>query len=139
MGTKKSIAPVFKEYTPNQLLLIPPSWEEMIAENHPVRVVAEVIDKIDIRPVNRKYKGGGTSSYHPRLLLKLLVYGYLCNVYSSRKLEEQAGSNIYFMWLCGLKKPDHNTINRFRLYRWHQDRSTGKPLYLCLGQQHQDQ
>lgn len=73
MGTKKSIAPVLKEYTPNQLLLIPPTWEEMIAENHPVRVVAEVIDKIDIRPVNRKYKGGGTSSYHPRLLLKLLV------------------------------------------------------------------
>lgn len=117
MGTEKSIAPVFKEYTPNQLLLIPPTWEEMIAQNHPVRVVAEVIDKIDIKPINRKYKGGGTSSYHPRLLLKLLVYGYLSNVYSSRKLEEQSGSNIYFMWLCGLKKPDHNTINRFRSKR----------------------
>lgn len=117
MGTKKSSAVVFKEYTPNQLLLIPPTWEEMIEANHPVRIVAEVIDKIDIRPVNRKYKGGGASSYHPRLLLKLLVYGYLCNVYSSRKLEEQASSNIYFMWLCGLKKPDHNTINRFRSKR----------------------
>lgn len=117
MGTKKSNAVVFKEYTPNQLLLIPPTWEEMIEPNHPVRIVAEVIDKIDIRPVNRKYKGGGASSYHPRLLLKLLVYGYLCNVYSSRKLEEQASSNIYFMWLCGLKKPDHNTINRFRSKR----------------------
>lgn len=117
MGAKKSTAVVFKEYTPNQLLLIPPTWEELIAENHPVRVVAEVIDQIDIKPINRKYKGGGTSSYHPRLLLKLLVYGYLSNVYSSRKLEEQASSNIYFMWLCGLKKPDHNTINRFRSKR----------------------
>ncbi len=117
MGTKKSTAVVFKEYTPNQLLLVPPTWEEMIAQTHPVRTVAEVIEKIDIKPINRKYKGGGTSSYHPRLLLKLLVYGYLSNVYSSRKLEEQAGSNIYFMWLCGLKKPDHNTINRFRSKR----------------------
>jgi len=117
MGTKKSTAVVFKEYTPNQLLLIPPTWEEMIPGAHPVGVVGEVIEKIDIKPINRKYKGGGTSSYHPRLLLKLLVYGYLCNVYSSRKLEEQAGSNIYFMWLCGLKKPDHNTINRFRSKR----------------------
>lgn len=117
MGTKKSTAVVFKEYTPNQLLLVPPTWEEMIPQTHPVRTVAEVIEKIDIKPINRKYKGGGTSSYHPRLLLKLLVYGYLSNVYSSRKLEEQAGSNIYFMWLCGLKKPDHNTINRFRSKR----------------------
>lgn len=48
MGTKKSTAVVFKEYTPNQLLLVPPTWEEMIAEAHPARVVAEVIEKIDI-------------------------------------------------------------------------------------------
>ena len=117
MGAKNSTTVVFKEYSPNQLLLVPPTWEELIAENHPVRIVAEVIEKIDIKPIHRKYKGGGTSSYHPRLLLKLLVYGYLSNVYSSRKQEEQAGSNIYFMWLCGLKNPDHNTINRFRSKR----------------------
>ncbi|TEW63546.1 transposase [Mucilaginibacter phyllosphaerae] len=64
--------------------------------------------------MNRKYKGGGASSFHPRLMLKLLVYGYLTNTYSSRKLEEQAQQNVHFMWLLGMKKPDHNTINRFR-------------------------
>lgn len=65
-------------------------------------------------PVLKKYKGGGTSSYHPRMLLKVLVYGYLCNIYSSRKLEAAVKENIHFMWLSGMDRPDHNTINRFR-------------------------
>jgi len=114
MGTKKSTAPVFKPYDPDQLQLLPPSLDELITENHPARIVKKVIDEIDIRPINRKYKGGGASSYHPRMLLKVLVYGYLTNTYSSRKLEEQVRQNIHFMWLSGMKTPDHNTINRFR-------------------------
>lgn len=114
MGTKKSSAPVFKPYDPDQLQLLPPSLDELIAENHPARIVKNVIDEIDIRPINRRYKGGGASSYHPRMLLKVLVYGYLTNTYSSRKLEEQVRQNIHFMWLTGMKTPDHNTINRFR-------------------------
>lgn len=114
MGTKKSSAPVFKPYDPDQLHLLPPSLDELVAENHPARIVKKVIDEIDIRPINRRYKGGGASSYHPRMLLKVLVYGYLTNTYSSRKLEEQVRQNIHFMWLTGMKTPDHNTINRFR-------------------------
>ena len=61
-----------------------------------------------------KYRGGGASSYHPKMLLKILVYGYLSNIYSSRKLENALKENIHFMWLSGMSKPDHNTINRFR-------------------------
>lgn len=114
MGTKKSTAPVFKPYDPDQLQLLPPSLDDLVTENHPARIVKKVIDEIDIRPINRKYKGGGASSYHPRMLLKVLVYGYLTNTYSSRKLEEQVRQNIHFMWLTGMKTPDHNTINRFR-------------------------
>ena len=114
MGTKRSTAVVFKPYDPAQMSLLPPSLDELIAENHPVRIVGKVIDEIDTKPINRKYKGGGASSYHPRLLLKVLVYGYLTNVYSSRKLEEQVRQNIHFMWLTGMKTPDHHTINRFR-------------------------
>ncbi|MDV3704640.1 IS1182 family transposase [Sphingobacterium thalpophilum] len=106
--------PVFKPYDSDQMQLLPPSLEELITENHPARIVKKIIDQIDIRPINRKYKGGGASSYHPRMLLKVLVYGYLTNTYSSRKLEEQVRQNIHFMWLCGMKTPDHNTINRFR-------------------------
>lgn len=105
---------VFKDYSPNQILLLPPSLEEMIDPNHPVRVVNQVIDSLDIDLLIRKFKGGGCSSYHPRLLLKLLVYGYLSNQYSSRKIEQATRQNIHFMWLSAMSYPDHNTINRFR-------------------------
>jgi transposase len=114
MGNKRSNAVVFKPYLHNQTILFPGTLDEMIPENHPARLVSKVIDTIDIRAIHRKYKGGGTSAYHPRLLLKILVYGYLTNTYSSRKLEEQARQNIYFMWLTGMVTPDHHTINRFR-------------------------
>jgi len=105
---------VFKSYTPNQMMMLPPSLEELIDKNHPVRIVNQVIDRIDIDPLIKKFKGGGTSSYHPRMLLKVLVYGYLNNTYSSRRMEFALKENIHFMWLSGMNKPDHNTINRFR-------------------------
>jgi transposase len=105
---------VFKSYTPNQVVMLPPSLEELIEKNHPVRIVNQVIDKIDVGPLLKKFKGGGTSSYHPRMLLKVLVYGYLNNTYSSRRMESALKENIHFMWLAGMNKPDHNTINRFR-------------------------
>lgn len=105
---------VFKPYIPNQLSLLPPSLEELIAPNHPVRVVNSVIDKLELSQLEQNYKGGGTSSFHPRMLLKVLVYGYLSNIYSSRQLEAATKESIYMMWLSGMSRPDHNTINRFR-------------------------
>lgn len=106
--------PIFKAYHQNQAMLLPPSLEELIAENHPVRVVNEVLNKIDIRPLTKLYKTGGASNYHPLMLLKAIVYGYINNVYSSRKIEEALQQNIHYMWLSGMSTPDHNTINRFR-------------------------
>lgn len=108
---------VFKNYTPNQVMMLPPSLEELIDKNHPVRIVNQVIDRIDIDPLLKKFKGGGTSSYHPRMLLKVLIYGYVNNTYSSRRMEAALKENIHFMWLSGMNKPDHNTINRFRSER----------------------
>lgn len=108
---------VFKAYQQNQRWLIPPSLDDLIDINHPVRVVSEVIDAIDIDMLIKKYKGGGASSYHPRMLLKVLVYSYLNNVYSSRKMEAAVKENIHFMWLSGMSKPDHHTLNRFRSER----------------------
>jgi len=98
-------------------MLLPPSLEEMIDINHPVRVVNRVIEQIEIDPVIEKYKGGGTSSYHPRMLLKVVVFAYLMNIYSSRRIEAALKENIYFMWISGMSQPDHNTINRFRSER----------------------
>lgn len=108
------MAKVFKDYPQGQTMLFPPSLDELISSNHPVRLVNEIIDKLDLDPLFRKYRGGGASSYHPRMLLKVLVYGYLDNVYSSRKLEAHVQQNIHYMWLSGMQRPDHNTINRFR-------------------------
>lgn len=96
------------------MMLLPPNLLELIPERHPVRVVDQVIEQINIQPILDKYPGGGTSSYHPKMLLKILVYGYLSNIYSSRKLESAVQENIHFMWLAGMSRPDHNTINRFR-------------------------
>lgn len=109
--------PVFKAYLQNQVYLFPPHLDDLIALNHPVRVVSEVIDKIDIDILIKKYKGGGSSSYHPRMLLKVLVFSYLSNIYSSRKMEAAVKENIYFMWLSGMATPDHHTLNRFRSER----------------------
>ena len=109
--------PVFKKYEQHQLLLLPPSLDELIGANHPVRTVNEVMDKIDIDSLLGKYKGGGTSSFHPRMMLKVLVYSYLSNVYSSRRMEAALQENIHFMWLSGMQTPDHNTLNRFRSER----------------------
>lgn len=114
MARGKTLKVVFKANHQNQGMLLPPDLNDLIAADHPVRVVNEVLDKIDITALLHQYKPGGTSSYHPRMLLKVLVYAYINNVYSSRKIEEAIGQNIFYMWLAGMSKPDHNTINRFR-------------------------
>lgn len=108
---------VFKSYITNQPFLLPPSLDELISANHPVRAVNSVIDELNIDHLLKSYKGGGTSSYHPRMLLKVMIYSYLCNVYSSRKMEQCLKENIHFMWLSGMQQPDHNTLNRYRSER----------------------
>lgn len=106
--------PVFKLYNQQQILAIPPTLEELIPKGHPVRIVNEVINKLNIEPLLKAYPIRGSSSYHPQLLLKVLVYGYVTNTYSSRKLAAACKESVYFMWLSSMSYPDHNTINRFR-------------------------
>lgn len=108
---------VFKTYNQDQLSLLPPSYDDLVPINHPVRIVNTIINHLDITALEKSYKGGGTSSYHPRMLLKVIIYGYLRNLYSSRKIEQALYENIHFMWLSGQSKPDHNTINDFRSKR----------------------
>lgn len=114
MPKGQTLQVVFKQDFQGQPMLIPLTLEELVPTDHPVRTVGAVLDKIDLKPILRRYKAGGASSYHPRMLLKALVYAYMNNIYSSRKIEEALCQNIFFMWLCGMSKPDHNTINRFR-------------------------
>ena len=108
---------VYKDYNQNESLLFPPTLGELVPENHPVRIVNTVIDRLDISSVESTYKGGGTSSFHPRMLLKVIVYSYLCNVYSGRRMERLLQENVNYMWLSGMSRPDFRTINRFRSER----------------------
>ena len=108
---------IHKFYNQNDSLLLPPSLGELIPATHPVRVVNGILDRFDISEIESTYKGGGTSSYHPRMLLKVVVYAYLCNVYSGRQMEKLLLENIHFMWLSGMNRPDFRTINRFRSER----------------------
>jgi transposase len=111
---KKSIPPVFKEYTQGQVILLPTDLGAQIPPRHLVRVVNTAIEKMDLSKLLAQYKGGGASSYHPKMLLKVLVYAYTQQVYSSRKIAKALRENIYFMWLSGNQQPDFRTINRFR-------------------------
>lgn len=105
---------VWKTNNQDQLSLLPPSYDDLVPKHHPVRIVNTILDQIDLSTIEKGYKGGGTSSYHPKVLLKILIYAYLRNLYSSRKIEEALGENLHFMWLSGSSQPDHNTINNFR-------------------------
>lgn len=107
----------FKRYEMDQPQLLPPSVDELIPEKHLVRVINEMIEKMQLEPIERGYKGGGTSSYHPRMLLKLIVYAYAEKNYSGRQIAKLVRENIHYMWLSGGNRPDFRTINRFRSER----------------------
>ena len=104
----------FKEYPMAQLSLLPASLEELIPEEHLVRIVNKMVEQIDIKALLAKYKGGGTSSYHPRMMLKVLVYAYAEKTYSSGRIAKALRENVNFMWLSGGNRPDFRTLNGFR-------------------------
>jgi transposase len=114
---RKPAAPVFKPYRQDQLMLLPPRYDEFIPAEHLVRVVNDVIDKLDLRTLEAQYKGGGTSSYHPKMLLKVLVYAYSQKVYTSRRIAKAVREQLPFLWLSGGQLPDFRTINTFRSSR----------------------
>jgi transposase len=104
----------FKPYTMDQPSLLPQNLEELIPQDHLVRVVNRVMNELDLEPILKEYKGGGTSSYHPRMMVKVLVYAYTQKVNSSRQIAKALRENVNFMWISGNNRPDFRTINRFR-------------------------
>lgn len=105
---------VFKNQTGKSPELFPINIFDKIADNHPVRLVGSVVDSLDISDIIKMYKGGGTSAYHPRMMIKVLFYSYLSNVYSCRKIARALTENIHFMYISGNSTPDFRTINDFR-------------------------
>jgi transposase len=115
MSKGKSDKITYKPYEQQQAYLIPPNAEELIPQDHLVRLVNEVIDEMGIERLLRKYQvGGGASRYHPVMMTKLFVYGYMTKICSSRMLAKAVRENVMFMWLAGNQKPDFRTLNDFR-------------------------
>ena len=104
----------FRPYTTKQILLFPQRIDENIAEDDPVRLVNGLIDQLDLTSFRKLYKEAGRSPFHPRMMLKAVIYGYMNNVYSCRKIEERLVRDVHFIWLAGYEHPDYITINRFR-------------------------
>lgn len=105
---------MFKEYNQNQIQLLPRSLEESIEKDHIARLINQVIDEMDLSFIENTYSDIGQNAYHPKTLLKVLVYGYTIGVRSSRKLDYKLKEDIVFMWLSGRQTPDFRTIADFR-------------------------
>ena len=107
----------FKAYNQHQTELFPYRLDDFIPESAPVRLVNSIVNDLDISPILKGYKSGGCSGYHPKMLLKVIFFSYLSNIFSCRKMESALRENIHFMWLSGKQFPKHSCINDFRSKR----------------------
>lgn len=103
----------FKPYEQNQLMM-PLEWTSMLEPNNVAFVVNDVVEKMKIDKILETYSPLGNTSYNPKMMLKILLYGYVKRQYSSRKIAEAVKTDIYFIWLAGGNKPTRNIINEFR-------------------------
>lgn len=94
--------------------LLPPSVDEWLPERHLARFVVEVIEQLDVSAMTRVYRGAGSASYHPSMLLGLMVYGYATGVFSSRKIERATYDSVAFRFIAANQHPDHDTVAHFR-------------------------
>lgn len=104
----------FKSYIQDEPILFPLNLYDLIPSTDPVRVVSWVVDGLDLRNLEKDYCYTGRLAYHPKMLVKIIIYAYMRNIYSSRKIEDFTSNDVRFMWLSGMQRPDHNTINNFR-------------------------
>lgn len=104
----------FRPYNPYQTVLFPQKIDEDIAADDPVRVLDALVENLNLQRLEKLYKRRGRSPYHPKMMLKVILYAYMNNIYSCRKIEKLLLYDIRYIWLAGYEKPDFVTINRFR-------------------------
>jgi len=109
----RPLAPTFKPYNNHQIQMIF-DIESHIPEHHVARVVDEMVEAVPDENLFSHYKGGGRSSFHPKMMLKIILFGYSQKVYSCRGIEKLVKENIPAMWLAAMQQPDFRTINEFR-------------------------
>lgn len=104
----------FRSYIDNRDLLFPPHLDQDIDANDPVRLIDSIIESLDISNILKLYHPTGRRPYDPKMLLKVVIYAYMNNSYSCRRIEKLLKRDIHYIWLSGYEKPDFITINRFR-------------------------
>lgn len=110
---KRQFPPKFKPYNNRQIQIIY-DIESLIPEHHVARVVDEIVEAVPDEQLFSHYPGGGRSSFHPKMMLKIILFGYSQKVYSCRGIEKLIRENIPAMWLAAMQQPDFRTINEFR-------------------------
>ena len=110
------MAKTFRTYLPEQNLLLPPSLREWLPENHLAYFVSDVVDQLDLSAIESVYKeeDRGQPPYHPRMMTKILIYGYCVGVFSSRKIQKRLVEDVAFRVLAAGNQPDFRTISDFR-------------------------
>jgi transposase len=110
------MAKTYKTYLPDQDLLLPPSLRDWLPENHLVYCVSDVVDQLDLSVIESVYEeeDRGQPPYHPRMMTKILVYGYCVGVFSSRRIQKRLVEDVAFRVLAAGNQPDFRTISDFR-------------------------
>src|SRR2546425_7297087 len=109
------MAKTFRPYDPDQLLLMPPALADWVPEDHLARFVSDVVDTLDLAAIEESYdEERGSPPYHPRMMVKVLLYGYCTGVYSSRKIARQLTDSVAFRFLAAGNQPDFRTVSEFR-------------------------
>ncbi len=106
---------IFKPYTQTQQFLLPKNIDDFITQGHIARLVSRIVDQMNTQFITDTYKGGGTSSYDPRMMLKSWILGFINRVYSCRLVAKNLRENLAFIWISGNQTPDFHTLNNFRL------------------------
>lgn len=104
----------FKPIRHNMNYLFPPSMNDWLAEHHLARFIVEIVEQLDLRPMERGYGTSGSAPFHQALLLSILAYGYATGVFTSRKLENATYDSVAFRFVAVDEHPDHDTLNTFR-------------------------
>jgi transposase len=104
----------FKSIENEQLFLLPPSIGDFIPEGHLGRVISEIVDTFDTTEIETRYSYQGQKSYHPKLLIKLWIYGYATGTLSGRRIASKCETDTAWMYLAGMHRPDFRTVNDFR-------------------------
>lgn len=104
----------FRPVVRNTDYLFPPSINDWLPEQHLARFVVEIVEQLDLKEMERAYRGTGSAPFHPALLLSVITYGYATGVFSSRKLEAATHDSVAFRYVAANLHPDHDTLNTFR-------------------------